>query len=113
MPKKHRNYRHMLYIAACQLLYAIAALALGGIAYYYLAAQPVYRVVALVVIGIAWSNAASATARKKTIDMLETIEHPAIRIWRQKQNKTLYTENTNVFLQAIKSSFLGKDNEIH
>src|SRR5580765_3152591 len=108
--KKPRIRRHALHIAVCQVIYAIAALASGGAAYYCLASQPIYRIVALVVIGILWSNAASIAARRKPLDIMATMEHPALKAWdkrlKKKQRKPLYTEKTEVYLKAIKSSFV-------
>jgi hypothetical protein len=107
--RKHRKHSHTLYIAACEVIYAVIAIALGGIAYHYLAAYPVYRVVALAVIVITWSTFAASAWRRKSIDMMETVEHPALRIWSQRQRKhqkALYTEETNVFLKAVKASFV-------
>lgn len=114
--KQHSKYRHTLYTILLQILYATVSLSLSWLAWYYLAAYPVYRVVALVVIVILWSNAASITARRKTMDMLETIEHPALKVWHQKkqkeQRKALYADNTSVYLKAIKTSFLKDMNEV-
>ena len=108
--RKHRNYRHALYICACQLLYTSIAVALGSLAYWYFAAWPVYRVVAFVVIIIAWSNIASATARKKSVDMLATVKVQAIRLGDRKMSSHMdspaLTQDTTTYLRAIKASLL-------
>lgn len=107
--RPYRRHRHTISMVTLQSLYIAIAGFLGGVAYYGLAEQPVYRVVSFAVIFIVWSTTASVTARKKPIDLMETVEHPALaqhgKIWQQKQGK-VYLENTNVFLQAIKSSFV-------
>lgn len=95
-PKRHIP-RYMICMAICQLFYAGVSISIAALAYYYLVSQPVYRVVSLVVIAIIWSNAASITARRKPIDMVETTKVTAIR--------AKYTDSTNVFLKAIKASF--------
>ena len=106
--RKHRNYRHTLYICACQLLYMSIAVALGSLAYWYFAAWPVYRVVAFVVIIIAWSNIASATARRKSVDMLATVKVQAIRLGDRKRSSRMdspaLTQDTTTYLRAIKAS---------
>jgi hypothetical protein len=114
-PLKHRpNYRHTLFIAACQCLYASVSGAASATAWYELAIWPVYRVVALVVIAILWSNAASSAARKKSIDMLATVSIKAIRVAGKKRMESpALTEDTTTYLKAIKASFVEKSNEIH
>ena len=104
-PKRRKNYRHTLSVLMLEILYAIVAVALDIAAYHYLAARPTFLVVSYAIIGILWSSFAGATARRKPIDAQNTMRHPAIQ-------KVLYTENTNVFLKSIKSSFLEKSNAI-
>jgi hypothetical protein len=112
--RPYRAHRHILMMSMVQVLYATLALFIGGVAYEALNAQPVYRVVSLVVIAILWANAASIVARRKSVDAMETIEHPALKVFAKKrQQKALYMESTNVFLKAIKTSFIEKSNEIH
>ena len=107
---KRYIHRHTLYIAIYQLICAFIIITLACTVYYYLAKYTVYRVVSLVVIAILWSNAASIIAQKKPIDMMETIEHPALKILHKKgdkkRRKAVYNEKTDVFLKAIKASFM-------
>jgi len=115
-PRRRPRCRHALSIAACQCIYALAVIALGYLAYYYLEAWPVYRIVALAIIAILWSNFAGITALKKPIDMLATVSMQAIHVGQRKRTSNIdniaFVDNTNVFLQSIKSSFLEKSNEI-
>jgi len=110
LPAKQRtNYRHTLHIGACQLTYAVVAITLGYLANYYLAAQPVYRIVAFVVLGILWSNAASSTARKKSVDMLETVSVRAIRLkGKKRMSSPVLTRDTAACLQAVKASLIER-----
>jgi hypothetical protein len=109
LTRKRHNYRHALYIAICQLIYGSIAVTLGYLAYCYFAAWPVYRVVAFVVIIIAWSNIASATARKKSVDMLATVKVQAIRLGDRKRSSGMdspaLTQDTTTYLRVIKASF--------
>jgi nitrate reductase NapE component len=105
-PKRRPNYRHTLTIAACLFVSVAIAGALGWLAWYYLAAYQVYRVVTLAIILIILANAASMIARRKPIDMLATIEHPALRIWNQRRKIVTYTDETYTYLKAIKASLL-------
>lgn len=84
-----------------QSMFAIIALASGFASYTLLEAYPVYRIVALVIIVILWSNAASTTARRVTIDMMNTISLRAIKVQRKRSLPSL-TEDTMVYLRAIK-----------
>lgn len=106
-PERHVSHWHALPIVVSQLTYALIAMAAGFTAYSYLEAFPVYRFVAMAIIGIVWSTVAGKTALKKSIDMLATVRVQAIR----RQNIAI-TDNTNVFLKSVKSSFLEKSNEI-
>lgn len=110
VPRRRFVRRHAVSILVIELLYAVIALALGYAAYLYLAAWPVYRIVAGAVIIILWSNLANIAARKKPLDMRDTMDHPALRVWDQKKKKkqASYIETTDAYLQAIKMSLLDQ-----
>ncbi len=117
LKKRRPNHRHIVSMSMRQLIYASIAVLLSFIVYRYLAAWPVYRVVAFVVIVIIWSNLASATARKKSVDMLETVRIQAIRVGKRKQTSHVdspaLTLNTETYLQTVKASLLESYHEIH
>jgi len=97
-----------------QCLNAVVTIIVAGIAFHYLIAQTTFLVVSFAIIAIIYVNFLCAIARRKSIDMMETMEHPALKIWSQRQRKhqkALYTEDTNVFLKSIKASILEKSNE--
>ena len=112
--KRYCKHRHTVSIAMLQCLNAVVTIIVAGIAFHYLIAQTTFLVVSFAIIAIIYVNFLCAIARRKSIDMMETMEHPALKIWSQRQRKhqkALYTEDTNVFLKSIKASILEKSNE--
>jgi len=99
----------VLYVGTRQFVYAAIAITLGILANYYLTNWTVYRVVAFVVLGILWSNVASSAARKKSVDMLETVSVRAIRLkGKKRMDSPVLTQDTTTCLQAVKASLLEK-----